>query len=186
MTCQRSGLSGKLKAEFGQGLLDRCFLSGADVAEQQVLIGGQADLQLIGLHNLAQPVFHCTLQSSAHHRQTDEPETFFLPVPAEVVLKFRHRFLPDAFQVSFEIVLAQCRSEPGDPPLMEEVFHAGVLPHFTISVIPLQGHDRLKQIKNIRRLHVAERIGRSGKGVFLVMGAAHATAHVDIAAFQDS
>ena len=68
MTCQWGRFTWKFKSQFGEFPFDRWFLGSPDVAEQQVLIGRQADLKLIGLHNLAQPFFHRTFQSSAHHR----------------------------------------------------------------------------------------------------------------------
>ena len=67
---------------------------------------------------------------------------------------------------------------------MEQVFHAGVLAHFPVAVVPLQRQDRLDHIENVRGVDIAQGVRRAGEGLLLVVGAAHATADVDVATTQ--
>ena len=69
---------------------------------------------------------------------------------------------------------------------MDQVFHPGMLPDLPISMIPLQGHDRLNHIQHIVRSDVAQRVRNAGESLFLVVGPAHAAADIHIATPQRS
>ena len=51
-------------------------------------------------------------------------------------------------------------------------------------MIPLKGKDRLDQVKDVFRCHITQGISGAGEGLFFVVGAAHATTDIDIAAPQ--
>ena len=180
------GFNGHVKAELCQGLPNAGPLSRADVAEQQILVGGQPDLQLIGLHDLAQALFHGPFQATTHQRQSDEPQTSFLAVPAEVIEQFGFGLIAQALEVSFEVIPLQCVAEPLDALVVEQVLHPRVFAHLPVAVVTLQGEDRLHHIENISGLHVSEGISGAGEGLLLVVSSSHATAHVDVAAPQAS
>ena len=57
-------------------------------------------------------------------------------------------------------------------------------PLLAIAVVPLHRRNRLHQIEHMLGGHIAQGIGRAGEGFLLVVGAAHAAAHVHIAAAQ--
>ena len=49
-----------------------------------------------------------------------------------------------------------------------------------IAVVPLHRRNCLHQIEHMLGRHIAQGIGRAGKGFFLVVGAPHATAQVSL------
>jgi len=55
-----------------------------------------------------------------------------------------------------------------------------------ISVVPLEGKNRLNQVKHLIGCYVTKGVSDPGKGLLLVMGSTHASAHVDVATLQGS
>ena len=105
-------------------------------------------------------------------------------MPAQVVEQLGFGFVAETLERSEEVVGFQLIAEPIDTAILQQVFHPGVATNPAVTVIPLQRHDRLEQIKDVCSIHVTEGIGDAGKGLFLVVGAAHATTHVHVAAPQ--
>ena len=159
-------------------------LGGADVAQQQVLVGGEANLQLVGLHQLPQPCLEISVQAATEQGKSHEPHPCLLAMPAEIVQKLGLGLIAQPLEASLEVGRAQGVAEPLDSLVVQQVLHAGVLAHLPITVIPLQRQDRLNHIQNVGSIDVTQRIRRAGEGLLLVVGAAHATAHVDVAAPQ--
>ena len=54
----------------------------------------------------------------------------------------------------------------------------------SIAMVSLQRKDRLNHIQDVFRSNVSERISNASKGFFFVVGAPHATAHINIATLQ--
>ena len=102
-------------------------------------------------------------------------------MPAEVVQKLGLRLIAQPLETSLEVARAKGVAEPLNALVMQQVLHAGVFAHFTIPVVPLQRQDRLNDIKNVSGIDVAQRIRSAGEGLLLVVGAAHATTHVNVA-----
>ena len=182
VAAEQAGFLRILPAQFGQLLAQAAALAGADVAEQDVLVGGESQLQLEGVHQLPQPRLLLAAEASAEQGEPHEPEASALAVPAQVILQFAAGFGAQAPDRMAEIVALELVAEPVDAAIVDQVFHAGVAPLHPIAVVPLQGHDRLHQIEHMLMLHVAEGVGRTGEGLLLVMGAAHAATHIHIAA----
>ena len=107
MTGHGRCLSRSLKAQLLDPLLDCSALGAADVAEQQILIRGQPDLQLIRLHQAPQSLLELSLQTTADERQPDKPQT--LTKESVISFDFTERFVFDRFggglKVLFLIIL---------------------------------------------------------------------------------
>ena len=159
-------------------------LGGADVAQQQVLIGGETNLQLVSLHQLPEPCLELSVQATAEQGQSHKPHPSLLPMPAEVVQQLGLRLIAQPLEGSLEVGHTKGFAEPLDALVVQQVLHAGVLAHLPIPVVPLQRQDRLNHIENVGGIDVTQGIRCASEGLLLVVGATHATAHVDVAAPQ--
>ena len=173
-------------AQLCQGLAHAGALGGTDVAEQQVLIGGKTNLQLIGLHQLPQTRLQLPGETTAEEGKAHEPFACLLAMPAEVVLQLCLRLQPQPLDRMGEVLRLELLPEPADALVVDQIFHPRMAACLAVAVVALERDDRLNQIEHMLRCHVAERIGGAGEGLLLVVGAAHTSAYVDIAAFEGS
>ena len=81
-----------------------------------------------------------------------------------------------------EVAALQLLAEPADAAIVQQILHPRMAALLAIAVVALQGDDRLQQLEDVLVGHVAEGIGHAGEGLLLVVGAAHATAHIHVAA----
>ena len=103
-------------------------------------------------------------------------------MPAEVILELALGLRPQGLDRMAEIAGLELLLEPGHAAVVDQILHPGMAPLLPVTVVALQGQDRLHQIQQVFAGYVAEGVGRAGEGFLLVVGAAHATAHVDVAA----
>ncbi len=180
MAGQGCGVLGGSEADRSQLPLQGTALRGPDVAEKQILVRRQPHLQLICLHQPPQGQLGFPLQPTTQQGQTHEPEAIALAVPAQVVEKLALRFVPQGADWLGKVA-RQFLLEPTDASVVNQVLHPGVAPLLAISVVALQGQDRLDQIQNVVCSHVTQWVSGAGEGLLLVVGPAHASTHVDIA-----
>ena len=81
-----------------------------------------------------------------------------------------------------EIALLQLLTKPVDTPVVDQILHPGMTPLLPVAVVPLEGDDRLQQFKHVPIGHIAEAVRCTSEGLLLVVGAAHATTYVNVAA----
>ena len=148
------------------------------------MIGGEADLQLVGGHQLAQPRLEGARDPATEHGQAHEPAAGALAMPAQVIEQLAAGFAMEGLERMLEIAACEFCFEPGNAAPVDQVFHARMAPLLAIAVVPLHRRNRLHQIEHMLGRHIAQGIGRAGKGFFLVVGTAHAAAHIDIATAQ--
>ena len=148
------------------------------------MIRGEADFQLVGGHQLAQACLEGAGDPATEHREAHKPAALALAMPAQVIEQLGAGLVLEGLERMGEIAACEFCFEPGDAALVDQVFHAGMAPLLAITVVPLHRRNRLHQIEHMLGRHIAQRIGGAGEGFFLVVGTAHAAAHIHIAAPQ--
>ena len=101
---QRRGLRG-LKADGSQRVHQGGALTCADVAEQQILIWGDAHLQFVGIHQATQACLCGSSQATAEKWYAHKPLTRGLAMPAQIVLQLGLGLLAQALDRVLEIAL---------------------------------------------------------------------------------
>ena len=139
---------------------------------------------MVGLHQLAQTALEVTGQTAAQQRNTNEPFACTDAVPAQVVLQLGLGLNAQALDGVGEVLGLEFLLEPANALVVDQVLQTGVPSVAAVTVIPLQGKDRLHQVKDVLRCHIAQGISGAGEGFLFLVGAAHATTHIDIAAPQ--
>mmetsp|Transcript_66023 Transcript_66023/g.137552 ORF Transcript_66023/g.137552 Transcript_66023/m.137552 type:complete len:733 (+) Transcript_66023:127-2325(+) len=176
-----------LHAVAGEDLLDISLVFGLDAADDDVLVGGQAEVRSVLVHDGAESCLELevalVLDAALLNVDADEPVAVTLRVPAEPVDHPPLREGDRLLEFLSKVLLGK-GAEVVDAERVHEVLETRVRTHLPVAVVALRSEDCLHGLCEVVLVNVAQHLVYASESGLLVVRAAHTTANHHVVALE--